>query len=113
MEKLDYKGYIGSIEYNKNDKCMHGKVLGLSKKICIIYEGHTIEELYNDFKEGIDHYLEDCREDGIQPEKTYYGLLNIQIPSEINTKVFTYIENHGISIDDFICDSIEKRLEFA
>ena len=113
MEKLEYKGYFGSIEYNKNDKCLHGQVLGLSKKTCIIYEGDTAEELYNDFREGIEHYLEDCKEEGILPEKPYYGLLNIHIPSEINNKIFTYIENHGITIEDFVCDSIEKRLEYV
>ena len=68
MERLEYKGYLGSIEFNRADNCLHGQVLGLNKKICIIYEGHTTEELYNDFKEGIEHYLDDCKEDGIHPE---------------------------------------------
>ena len=62
---MEYKGYIGSVEYNKVDQCLHGKVLGLSKNICIIYEGNTEEELYNDFRAGVDHYIEDCIEEGI------------------------------------------------
>ena len=69
MERLAYKGYIGSIEYNNADNCLHGQVLGLNKNIGIIYEGNTTEELYNDFKEGIEHYLDDCKAEGTLPEK--------------------------------------------
>jgi len=66
MSRLEYKGYAGSIEYSVADNCWHGKVLGLSKNVCILYEGDTIEELYSDFQEGVDHYLDDCKEDGIR-----------------------------------------------
>jgi len=111
MERLEYKGYVGSIEYSKSDNYLHGQVLGLSKNICIIYEGNTAEELYNDFKDGIDHYLEDCKGEGIQPEKPYNGMLNVYLPSETHTKAAMYAKSHGTSIDIFINDLIEERLE--
>jgi len=113
MEMLEYKGYLGNIEYSKTDNCLHGQVLGLNKKICIVYEGNTAEELYNDFRDGVDHYLECCKEDGIQPEKTYNGMLNIQIPYEIHVKAATFAKNQGTSVDTFVCDLIERQLESA
>jgi len=111
MERLEYKGYIGSIEYNKADNYLHGQVLGLSKNICIIYEGNTAEELYNDFKDGINHYLDDCKAAGIQPEKPYNGMLNILLPSETHIKAVIYAKRHGTSIDVLINDLIERKLE--
>ena len=72
MERLEYKGYIGSIEYNKTDNYLHGQVLGLNTNISIIYEGNTEDELYNDFRDGIEHYLNDCKTYCIQPEKPKY-----------------------------------------
>ena len=111
MEMLEYKGYVGSIEYSKDDNCLYGQVLGLNKSICIVYEGNTADELYNDFKNGIDHYLEDCNEDGILPEKPHNGVLNIHIPYEVHFRMAKCAENQGTSINSFICDSIEKRLE--
>jgi predicted HicB family RNase H-like nuclease len=69
MNRLEYKNYVGSIEYNKADDCLHGQVLGLSKNLCIIYEGGTIEELYDDFKNGVDHYLEDCQLDEVKNKR--------------------------------------------
>jgi len=113
MENLEYKGYVGSIEYNKADNCLHGQVLGLNRNICIIYEGDTAEELYQDFKAGIDHYLDDCKADGIQPEKPCNGLLNIRISSDVHVKIAMYAKNRGTSIDAFVSDLIEKHFEPA
>ena len=77
MSRLEYKGYYGSIEYSKEDDCLFGKVLGMPNNL-ISYEGNTATELYADFKDAIDTYLDYC---------------------------------HGTSINSFIRDSIEKRLD--
>jgi len=73
-EKLEYKGYYGSIEYSKEDNCLFGKVMGLSKEICIPYEGISVEDLFNDFKAGIEQYLDFCQRKGIKPEKSNNGV---------------------------------------
>ena len=110
MEKLEYKGYYGSIEYSKEDNCFFGKVLGMPNNL-ISYEGNTADELYTDFKESVDVYLDYCQRNNIKPRKSYNGVLNIRIPSEIHSKVAIYADNHGTSINAFIRDSIERRLE--
>ena len=52
MDYLEYKGYRGSIEYSLADKCFVGQVQGLGKKVLILYEGNTIDELRKDFEEA-------------------------------------------------------------
>ena len=108
---LEYKGYFGSIEYSKADNCFFGEVLGLNKEICITYEGVTVDELYNDFAEGIEHYLESCQNEGSKPEKSYNGGINIYIPAGIFSRIAMCAENKGTSVDAFVRDSIERRLE--
>ena len=110
MDKLEYKGYYGSIEYSKEDDCLFGKVLGMPDNL-ISYEGNTATELYADFKEGIESYLDFCQRKGIKPRKSYNGVLNIRIPSHIHSRIAMYAENHGISINAFIRNSIEKQLQ--
>jgi predicted HicB family RNase H-like nuclease len=112
MERLEYKGYYGSIEYSEEDNCLFGKVLGMPNNL-ISYEGNTAAELCADFKEGVDHYLSYCAESGIKPRKSYNGVLNIRIPSDIHCKVALYAEAHGVSINAVIRESIERRLEYA
>jgi predicted HicB family RNase H-like nuclease len=110
MERLEYKGYYGSIEYSKDDDCLFGKVLGMPDNL-ISYEGNTATELYADFKEAIDSYLDYCKELGIKPRKSYNGVLNIRIPSEIHGRIAMIAENSGTTINAFIRESIERRLE--
>ena len=112
MNKLEYKGYFGTIEYSETDKCFYGKVLGMNKS-CITYEGESASELIEDFKGAIDMYLEHCQINGFKPEKSYNGVLNIRIPIEIHSRIAMFAENHGTSINSFVRDSIERRLETA
>jgi predicted HicB family RNase H-like nuclease len=112
MEKLEYKGYFGSIEYSKEDDCLFGSVLGMPDNL-ISYEGNTAAELYTDFKEAIDTYLDYCQRNNFKPRKSYNGVLNIRIPSEVHGKLAMIAEKNGITINAFIRDSIEKRLETA
>ena len=112
MNNFEYKGYYGSIEYDKENKCLCGKVLGMTKDT-ILYEGNTVAELENDFQNAIDSYIDGCRELGIAPRKAYNGILNVRIPSETHCKIARIAENSGISINAFIKDSIDKRLELA
>jgi len=109
MNNLEYKGYYGSIEYSKKDKRLYGSVLGLTKD-CITYEGNTVEELENDFMNAIESYLEGCNELGIKPRKGYNGILSIRIPADIHGKIAMISEHSGISINAFIRDSIERRI---
>lgn len=68
MEQLEYKGYSGSVENSKEDNCLFGKVLGLTKD-CITYEGETIKELKSEFEGAIDDYLTSCKDRGVEPAK--------------------------------------------
>jgi len=109
MDYLEYKGYLGSVEYNKVDNSLVGKVLGMNKD-SITYEGKDIDSLKADFEAGIDSYLEGCAELGITPRKAFSGSLNVRIPSEIHSKIAQLAEKEGISINAFIKETLEQRV---
>jgi len=110
MNRLEYKGYYGSIEYSKDDDCLFGSVLGMPNNL-IIYEGNTASELYADFKDAIDAYLDCCEKNGLKVRKGYNDVLNIRIPAEIHGKIAMISERNGTSIKSFIRNSIERQLE--
>lgn len=66
MGLLKYKGYTGSVDYNEEDNCLYGKVLGMSKDM-ITYEGQDVNELRKDFEGAIDDYLALCKANGKAP----------------------------------------------
>lgn len=57
MCDLKYKGYRGTLEYFEEEKLYYGKVIGI--KDLISYEGETLDELLEDFHEGVDQYISD------------------------------------------------------
>ncbi len=56
MKTVSYKGFTGSVEYDEEYKIYHGKLLDI--KDLVLYEGHSLEELKNDFHEAIDRHIE-------------------------------------------------------
>lgn len=62
-----YKGYEAHIEYDDEDKIYIGKLFGI--KDLIIFEGESITELEEMFKQAVDNYLEFCKEVGKEPDK--------------------------------------------
>lgn len=112
MDYLEYKGYKGSVEYNKIDNCLFGKVLGMSKDL-ILYEGNTVDELRTDFEAGIDSYLAGCLADGVEPRKPYSGTLNIRISPEVHSKIAMLAQETGITINAYIKQALENQLNMA
>lgn len=53
---VEYRGYVGSIEYSTEDGCYHGKLLNI--KDLIVYEGSNVEELYRFYHEAVDDYID-------------------------------------------------------
>ena len=69
---MKHKGYYGFAEYDDTGKIFTGEVAGLTA--VVTFQGRTPEELEASFRESIDLYLEMCKEDSINPEKSYSGL---------------------------------------
>ena len=53
---IQYKGYVGSVEFSEEDGIFYGKVPGI--RSLISYEGETAGDLLNDFRGAVDDYLE-------------------------------------------------------
>jgi len=84
MKYLEYKDYMGTIEYSSEDNLLYGKVLGI--RGLISYEGETGKVLQEDFKLAIDTYLADCKAEGKIPERPFKGSFNVRIPATLHQK---------------------------
>lgn len=108
MKHLEYKSYTGSIEYSKEDDLLYGKILGI--KGLISYEGRTGKELEEDFKEAIDTYLTDCKNEGITPEKPFKGSFNVRLSAELHQKAALLAMDEKMSLNNFVAESIRERI---
>lgn len=56
---IEYKGYVGSVEFSAEDMLLFGQVQGI--RALLSYEGNTIKELVEDFQATVDDYLALCK----------------------------------------------------
>lgn len=110
MGQLKYKGYIGSVEYSDEDKCLFGKVQGLHGTL-ISYEGTTVNEIKADFEGAIDDYLASCKARGIEPAKPFSGKLVVRMTSELHEKVSLMAAKAGTTINEIITRAISHEIE--
>jgi predicted HicB family RNase H-like nuclease len=108
MKYLNYKGYSGSIEYSEEDGLLFGKVLGITGLLS--YEGETGKELEHDFKESIDAYLAECKEEGKEPQKPFKGSFNVRIPSDLHQRAALLAMEAKMSLNAFVAESIRSRV---
>ena len=83
--ETEYKGYEAVIEYDEADRLFFGRVI--NTRDIISFDGETVDELQQSFEAVINEYLEDCRQEGKEPDKAYSGQFNLQISPELHRKV--------------------------
>ena len=106
---MEYKGYVGSVEFSEKDEVFYGKVQGI--RSLISYEGTTASELVTDFHEAVDDYLSVCKEEGTSPEIAYKGSLNVRFKnSDTHRRAAVYAIMHEQSLNSFIEEAVEEKL---
>ena len=59
---MKYKGYLGHAEYDDKAQIFHGEVVGLSDTIT--FQGKSLDETEQAFRDSVDDYLNWCKERG-------------------------------------------------
>ncbi|MGW8114054.1 type II toxin-antitoxin system HicB family antitoxin [Caproicibacterium sp. NSD3] len=99
---------MAKIEFSPEDEVFFGTVMGTAD--LITFEGNSVKELICDFHEAIDGYLESCKRLGKEPDKMYKGTFNVRISPELHKQASVYAEQEGMSLNEYVADSIRKNV---
>lgn len=102
---LTYKGYTGRIEVDTENGILFGRVLDI--KDTITFQGKTVEEASQAFRDSVDDYLEFCEELGEKPDKPFSGKLPFRTTPELHRKIFLAATKAGKSINSWMEEVIE------
>lgn len=105
---MKYKGYHGQVNYDEEAKLFHGEVVGL--RDVITFQGTSVDELEQAFKDSVDEYLDFCKELGRAPEKPFSGKLILRLPPEIHERAAYQAKCNGVSLNAWIKSGIEQLL---
>ena len=105
---MEYKGYIGLVEYDSEAKLFHGDVI--NTRDVITFQGKTVDEIENAFRESIEDYISWCKDEGVEPEKPYSGKFNLRLSPELHREVAITSKKMNISINNFVEKALKDEL---
>jgi predicted HicB family RNase H-like nuclease len=105
---MEYKGYLGAVEYDAEAKLFHGDII--NTRDVITFQGTTVEEIDRAFRDSIEDYLAWCKEDGTEPEKPYSGKFNLRLSPELHKEVAIRAKKLKISINSFVEKAISDEI---
>lgn len=109
MNTMTYKGYLGSVAYSEKDNVFFGKIEGING--LVNFEGESVKELTDAFHEAVDDYLAYCKDEGIEPDKSYSGVLNVRLAPAIHRKIAMLARQAGQTLNAYIKEAIEEKVE--
>lgn len=105
---IEYKGYIGVVEFDPEIDSFHGTVVNTND--IITFYGSSVAELREEMQKSVEEYLEFCREQGRNPEQPFSGKLIIQTSPELHRRIVLEATRRQVSMDAYIHEILEKAL---
>ncbi len=106
---MEYKGYIGHVEFDNEAEIFHGEVI--NTRDVITFQGKAVDEIKSAFRDSVEDYLKYCAKLGQQPEKPFTGKFVLRIPPDLHRKIYVAAKHSGESINAWIKEQLEKRVE--
>jgi len=106
---LTYKGYTGPVHFSADDNVFFGKLKGIND--LVTFEGETVQKLKDAFCYMVDEHIKECEVEDISVEKSYKGSFNIRITPDLHRRAAIYAKMRGTTLNAFIRESIESKLE--
>ncbi|NKQ34216.1 MAG: type II toxin-antitoxin system HicB family antitoxin [Chloroflexi bacterium] len=105
---MEYKGYIGKVEFDDEADILHGEVINL--RDVITFQAESVQELRQAFQESVDDYLEFCAERNEAPERPFSGKFTMRISPELHRRIFTQAKMSGKSLNKWATEVFEQSV---
>ncbi|CAM5205895.1 hypothetical protein CDEF62S_00168 [Castellaniella defragrans] len=105
---LKYKGYLGSVELSAEDQCLCGKVEFIDD--LILFDGRSVAEVEQAFRDAVDAYLVSCRDRGVAPDHPFKGSFNVRVGRDLHRQAAYEAKRSGIALNEFVVQAIKNQL---
>jgi predicted HicB family RNase H-like nuclease len=105
---MEYKGYLGMVEYDAEAKIFHGDII--NTRDVITFQGTTVNEIERAFRASINDYIAWCEEDGTEPEKPYSGKFNVHLSPVLHRQIAILAKKRRVSLNSFVEKAITDEI---
>jgi predicted HicB family RNase H-like nuclease len=108
---MEYKGYVGRVEYDDEAGIFHGEVI--NTRDVITFQGAAVAELKKAFRDSIEDYLAFCSERGEEPEKPFSGHFVTRVSPELHRRISLAATLSGKSLNAWVTEQLQSGVQQA
>jgi predicted HicB family RNase H-like nuclease len=105
---MEYKGYAAKVEFDDEANIFHGEVINL--RDVITFQGESVGELKEAFRESVEDYLAFCADRGEESEKPYSGKFSVRLDPELHRKITIKARAAKKSLNSWISETLESAI---
>jgi predicted HicB family RNase H-like nuclease len=102
---MEYKGYIGKVDFDDEVGVFHGEVV--NTRDVITFQGESVAELRQAFHDSVNDYLSFCAERGEEPNKPFSGQFVTRIPPDLHRRVTIAAHLAGKSLNAWVSEQLQ------
>jgi predicted HicB family RNase H-like nuclease len=106
---MQYKGYIGKVEFDAEAGILHGEVVGI--RDAVTFQGKSVREVERAFRDSVDDYLAFCASRGERPDKPCSGKFVVRVNSDLHHQLDMLARASGKSLNTVVTEFLEKEVD--
>lgn len=108
---MEIDGYRALIQYDPDIEMFRGEFVGLNGGAD--FYAQDIESLRKEGATSLEVFLDMCREDGVEPRKSYSGKFNLRVPANVHAELAIQAASTGKSLNQWVVDILMQSLHAA
>jgi len=106
---MEYKGYVGRVEYDDEAGVFHGEVI--NTRDVITFQAATVAQLKKAFRDSVEDYLAFCTERGEEPEKPFSGQFVTRVSPDLHRRINLAATLAGKSLNAWVTEQLESGVQ--
>jgi predicted HicB family RNase H-like nuclease len=107
MNTISINGYRAIIQYDPDIELFRGEFIDLNGGAD--FYAKDVEQLKKEGALSLDVFLTMCKEENIEPKKTYSGRFNLRLPNQLHADIAAKASATGKSINQWITDVLSAQ----
>lgn len=105
---MEYRGYRGVVTFDSEADLLHGEVV--DTRDVITFQGSSVSEVNQAFRDSVDEYLTICSERGRDPDRPYSGRIALRLPSQVHRAVAAAARTERKSLNAWLTELVAREV---
>ncbi len=106
---MSYKRYVGRVAYDDQHETFYGDVVNI--RDVVTFQGTTVSELKQAFRESVDDYLAFCAERGEAADKPLSSKFMVRVDPQMHRSVFLAAKLRSMSVNSWVAKALEREAD--